>query len=309
MILLVADIGELKANPKAPGQGAVLEAKLDKGRGPVATVLVQNGTLHVGDTVIAGLGHRQGARAHRRPRPRREGRRPVDAGRGARPGRAAGAGRHVPGDRRRRQGAAGRRLPADAGEGEGARRQGLAPDARVAEAADRRRQRQGTADRRQGRRAGLGGSARRHAGEALGREGQGPHHPLGRRRHQRVGRAAGLGLQRDHHRLQRAARSQRGRTGRTRDGRHPPALGHLPRDRRDQEGACWACSSRRSAKCGWARPRCATRSRCRRSAPSPAAWSSTAASRGRARCRRGCCATTWSSTRARSDRCAASRTT
>ncbi|MCX6551058.1 MAG: translation initiation factor IF-2 [Acidobacteria bacterium] len=54
MILLVAEIAELKANPKAPGQGAVLEAKLDKGRGPVATVLVQNGSLHVGDTVIAG---------------------------------------------------------------------------------------------------------------------------------------------------------------------------------------------------------------------------------------------------------------
>ena len=54
MILLVTDIGELKANPKLPAQGTVLEAKLDKGRGPVATVLVQNGTLHVGDTVIAG---------------------------------------------------------------------------------------------------------------------------------------------------------------------------------------------------------------------------------------------------------------
>jgi translation initiation factor IF-2 len=54
MILLVTDIGELKANPKAPGHGAVLEAKLDKGRGPVATVLVQNGSLRVGDTVIAG---------------------------------------------------------------------------------------------------------------------------------------------------------------------------------------------------------------------------------------------------------------
>jgi len=54
MILLVTDIGELKANPKAPGHGTVLEAKLDKGRGPVATVLVQNGTLRVGDTVIAG---------------------------------------------------------------------------------------------------------------------------------------------------------------------------------------------------------------------------------------------------------------
>jgi len=54
MILLVTDIGELKANPQAAGHGAVLETKLDKGRGPVATVLVQNGTLRVGDTVIAG---------------------------------------------------------------------------------------------------------------------------------------------------------------------------------------------------------------------------------------------------------------
>jgi translation initiation factor IF-2 len=54
MILLVTDIGELKANPKRHATGTVLEAKLDKGRGPVATVLVQDGTLSVGDTFIAG---------------------------------------------------------------------------------------------------------------------------------------------------------------------------------------------------------------------------------------------------------------
>ncbi len=54
MILLVSDIGELKANPKRNASGAVLEAKLDKGRGPVATILVQDGTLIVGDTFIAG---------------------------------------------------------------------------------------------------------------------------------------------------------------------------------------------------------------------------------------------------------------
>jgi translation initiation factor IF-2 len=54
MILLVTDIGELKANPKRNASGAVLEAKLDKGRGPVATILVQDGTLNVGDTFIAG---------------------------------------------------------------------------------------------------------------------------------------------------------------------------------------------------------------------------------------------------------------
>jgi translation initiation factor IF-2 len=54
MILLVSDIAELKANPKRSASGTVLEAKLDKGRGPVATVLVQDGTLNVGDTFIAG---------------------------------------------------------------------------------------------------------------------------------------------------------------------------------------------------------------------------------------------------------------
>ena len=54
MVLLVAEILELKANPKRHASGTVLESKLDKGRGPVATVLVQDGTLAVGDTFIAG---------------------------------------------------------------------------------------------------------------------------------------------------------------------------------------------------------------------------------------------------------------
>ncbi|HXG53749.1 MAG TPA: translation initiation factor IF-2 [Vicinamibacterales bacterium] len=54
MILLVTEISDLKANPKRNAMGTVLEAKLDKGRGPVATVLVQDGTLRVGDTLIAG---------------------------------------------------------------------------------------------------------------------------------------------------------------------------------------------------------------------------------------------------------------
>ncbi len=54
MILLVADMKELKANPDRAGKGTVIEARLDKGRGPVATVLVQNGTLRVGDILVAG---------------------------------------------------------------------------------------------------------------------------------------------------------------------------------------------------------------------------------------------------------------
>ena len=58
-VLLVADVKELKANPERRAKGIVIEAKLDRGRGPVATVLVQNGTLRSGDTIIAGtaVGH------------------------------------------------------------------------------------------------------------------------------------------------------------------------------------------------------------------------------------------------------------
>lgn len=54
MVILVADMKELKANPDRAAKGTVIEARLDKGRGTVATVLVQNGTLHVGDTIVAG---------------------------------------------------------------------------------------------------------------------------------------------------------------------------------------------------------------------------------------------------------------
>ncbi len=54
MVTLVAEIKELKANPDRPAKGTVIEARLDKGRGPIATVLVQNGTLRVGNIIVAG---------------------------------------------------------------------------------------------------------------------------------------------------------------------------------------------------------------------------------------------------------------
>jgi len=55
MILLVADLRELKSNPKAPAAGTVLESRVDKGRGAVATIMVQTGTLHTGDVLFAAL--------------------------------------------------------------------------------------------------------------------------------------------------------------------------------------------------------------------------------------------------------------
>jgi len=57
MINLVADLQELKANPKRPAVGTIVEAELDKGRGPVATALVQTGTLRVGDVIVVGETH------------------------------------------------------------------------------------------------------------------------------------------------------------------------------------------------------------------------------------------------------------
>ena len=54
MVVLTAEVQELKANPNRTAHGAVIEARLDKGRGPVATLLVQNGTLKQGDVIIAG---------------------------------------------------------------------------------------------------------------------------------------------------------------------------------------------------------------------------------------------------------------
>nr|WP_302595265.1 translation initiation factor IF-2 [uncultured Cellulosilyticum sp.] len=57
MVLLVAEMGDLKANPKRKARGTIIEAQLDKGRGPVATVLVQSGTLQVGDPIVAGCAY------------------------------------------------------------------------------------------------------------------------------------------------------------------------------------------------------------------------------------------------------------
>ena len=54
MILLTSEVCELKANPNRKARGLVIEAQLDKGKGPVATILVQKGTLHVGDFIAAG---------------------------------------------------------------------------------------------------------------------------------------------------------------------------------------------------------------------------------------------------------------
>ena len=114
MILLVAEMQDLKANPSRPAMGTVIEAQLDRGRGPVATVLVRNGTLARRRFLHLRLGVRQGARHAERSRRADPQGGAVHAGGGARSGFAAGSRRRFPGGHRYRQGQADRQFPRSA---------------------------------------------------------------------------------------------------------------------------------------------------------------------------------------------------
>lgn len=89
MVLLQADVLDLKANPNKAAKGTIIEAQLDKGRGPVATVLVQNGTLKIGDPIVAGIAYGR-VRAMMNDKGRkRQNRRPELPGRSSRLQRSA----------------------------------------------------------------------------------------------------------------------------------------------------------------------------------------------------------------------------
>ena len=96
-LLVVAEVEELKANPEGRARGIVLEANLDPGKGPVATVIVQNGTLRVGDPVVAGAAWGRVKALHRRQGRQRQGGAAVHAGPGARLRQRARRRRRVPG--------------------------------------------------------------------------------------------------------------------------------------------------------------------------------------------------------------------
>ena len=235
MILLVSDIGELTANPKRSASGTVLEAKLDKGRGPVATILVQDGTLNVGDTFIAG---------------------PV-----------VGRVRALIDDRGRQTKSAGPSTPVEVLGLAGLPQPGDAFQA-LADAAKARQI--ATFREEQAKVRALGAKGGRLTLETLQAqmaEGgmkelpiiikadvQGSAEVLAdtlakltdekvkiRIIHSGVGavnesrRPARIRVERHHHRLQRTARPECGGYRRTRRGRYPAALGHLQRDRRNEE--------------------------------------------------------------------------
>ena len=205
MIGLQAEILDLKANPTRAAEGTVIEAKLDRGRGPVATVLVQRGTLRVGDLVVAGA---EWGRVRALVSDTGD---PIDSRRALHAGRSARLLRHA---RRRRPPGGGRersprprshRLPrpAEAREVGGARHR-HARLARADDGAGQDRRPQGIPAGDQGRRAGLAGSDHRRARQARHRGSRGARAARRRRRHFRIRRDAGRGLRRADHRLQRA---------------------------------------------------------------------------------------------------------
>ena len=217
MILLVADLQDLKANPNRPAVGTIVESKVEKGRGNVATVLVQTGTLRIGDIVAVGGTHGR-VRALQNAAGKRvktaepataveiiglndlpeagDILRVVDDEKTAREMAEADGPRH---HRQRRQ---------DGLHARGHQR----PDPVV--------RGQGAARGAQDGRPGIAGRHPPRAGAPEQQRGADQHPARGGRRHQRVGRAAGIGLGGGGHRLQhqarpgRAARHRRRRRGR-----------------------------------------------------------------------------------------------
>ena len=208
MVLLTADILDLKSNPKRKATGTVLEAKLDRGRGPVATALIQNGTLRVGDPFIAGdyFGRVRrysttGAGAWRKL--------PGDAGRGDRGGRRSGGGRPVSGRSRRGEGASDFRPPSGQRASREPAAHGGARPGPIARA-DGGGRSQGIAGHPQGGRARLCRGGQRCFDKTLDGQSQSPRDSRRRRRDHRIGRAPGERVERRgrrDHRFQRAARS------------------------------------------------------------------------------------------------------
>ena len=271
-VLLQAEVLELKAPTDAMAKGLVIEAQLDKGRGPVATVLVQSGTLKRGDVVLAGSSYgRVRAMLDENGKAINEAG-PVDPGRDPGPDRGAAGRRRVHGAGRRAPCARDRHLPP-----------GQVPRRQAGQAAGRQagehvrdhgpgRGADAVADR-QGRRAGLAGSAGAVAAQALDRRGQGADRARGGGRHQRERRQPGDRLQGGDHRLQHARRCRCAQAGREQRRRHPLLQHHLRRGRRG-EGGDDRHAGARAARRGHRHGRDPHGVRgLARSARSPAAWS------------------------------------
>ena len=270
MILLVADLQELKANPKRPAIGTIVEAQLDKGRGPVATAIVQTGTLRVGDVIVVGetFGKVRALEDETGKRVTKAG--PSTAGGRPRPGRGPRGRRH-PARRRRREGGPGDGRGAQDRRGRQGRRRQRPSDARGPLPADPGRPGQGAADHPQGRRVGLARGDHPRARPVSTGRGPAQRPPRGRRRHHRQRHHAGLGIGRDRRRLQHEDHRHRAPRGRGRGRRRPHCTTSSTSSPTTSRRPSRACSSRRSSRSSRAAPRSARSSRSARTRSSPAA--------------------------------------
>src|SRR6056297_2375818 len=221
-IALQAEILELHANPSRAAQGAVIEAQLDVGRGPVATVLVQNGAApgrHLRRRRAVGQGPRDGERQGRAY----QGSRPFGSRGSARSQRHTRGRRRSERRRHRGAGPRDRRIPRESGEGE-TRGCGCSHDARADDGQGQgRRERRRNADSRQSRRAGFCGSNPSGDGEDRQRRSPGAGLALWCRRHHRDRYRPGGSLGRAGHRLQ-CAGQRLGAEHRQPEGRRNPLL-------------------------------------------------------------------------------------
>ncbi len=232
MIALQAELLDLKTNAARPAEGTVIEAKLDRGRGPVATVLVQRGTLRVGDIIVAGaemgrvraLINDQGATIDEAGPSV-----PVEVLGFNGPPEAGDRLAVVENEARAREVTSYRAHQKR--ENAAANISGHARFARADDVAAQDLGPQGLPADHQGRRAGLAGSDPGIARQARHRRSHRAHPACGRRRHLGIRRDAGGRLQRRHHRLQRP-RPQGGRRRRQAQRHRNPLLQHHLRPRR-----------------------------------------------------------------------------
>ena len=253
MVLLVADLQDLKANPDRDAIGTIVESKVDKGRGNVATVLVQTGTLKVGDVVSVGRTHGRVRALNNAAGKRVKTAEPATAVEIIGLQGLAGGGRHPARGRgredRTRRGRDGRDR----------RRRRRGPDgqhARGGQRPDQGQRGRRAAGRAEDRRPGL---ARRDPARARAAEhgrGSGQHPARGRRRHQRERHQPRLGVGRGRHRLQHEARRRRAALGRGDRGRRADLRRHLQADRRPRPGPLRPPRRRSSSSRSRATPRC-----------------------------------------------------
>jgi hypothetical protein len=234
-VLLQAEVLELKAPKDAPAKGLVIEAKLDKGRGPVATVLVQSGTLKKGDVVLAGSSY-----GRVRAMLDEDGHSTDSAGpsipveiQGLTEVPQAGDEFMVLADERRAREIAtfrqGKYRDVKLNKRQAAKLENMFDNMGEGAGAD------AVADR-QGRRAGFAGSAGAVAAQAVDARGQGADRARRGRRHQRERHQPGDRLQGGGHRLQHAGRCRCAQAGRRQRRRHPLLQHHLRRGRRGEGG-------------------------------------------------------------------------